>query len=197
MTPQEIKNQRSLNFRQTNAFAMQYGAVMGVYVIVAQACFVLGLTTPALMNVQTLLTILFPLVVVGCALHFRKQVSAGIPFAFGRGFSFALLVVLYAGVWASLAVLVYLQWFDHGYLFDTYEHLVEQPDMVKAMQESGLTSQVQAATGGLTPGQVVAKMREIPASTFAAALLYFFILSAPLIAILAGAFSMRRHSRGH
>lgn len=43
MTPEEIKRHRRLNFRQTNAFAMQYGAIMGLYVFAAEACFVLGL----------------------------------------------------------------------------------------------------------------------------------------------------------
>ena len=56
MTPEEIKRHRRLNFRQTNAFAMQYGAIMGLYVFAAEACFVLGLKIGGLMTLQTLLT---------------------------------------------------------------------------------------------------------------------------------------------
>ena len=77
MTPEEIKNQRRLNFRQTNAYAMQYGALMGGYAVAAEVCFVLGLKMAPLMNVQSLLTLAYPLVVLLVAFRFRKQVSEG------------------------------------------------------------------------------------------------------------------------
>ena len=106
MTPEEIKNQRRLNFRQTNAYAMQYGALMGGYAVAAEVCFVLGLKMSPLMNVQSLLTLAYPLVVLLVAFRFRKQVSEGLPYSFGRGFFFTLLVVLYSGVWAALVALL-------------------------------------------------------------------------------------------
>ena len=195
MTPEEIKNHRRLNFRQTNAYAMQYGALMGVYVVVAEACFVLGLKVNVLMSVQSLLTLAYPFVLLMLAFRFRKQVSEGLPYSFGRGFFFTLLVVLYSGVWAALVALLYLQIFDHGYLFQTYLELITRPDMVKAMQESGLTAQVQASTGGLTPAQVVEHLQQTPASVFAAIILYAFILSAPIFSLISGLLTMRGNRR--
>ena len=82
MTPEEIKNQRRLNFRQTNAYAMQYGALMGGYAVAAEVCFVLGLKMAPLMNIQSLLTLAYPLVVLLVAFRFRKQVSEGLPLLF-------------------------------------------------------------------------------------------------------------------
>ena len=135
MTPEEIKRHRRLNFRQTNAFAMQYGAIMGLYVFAAEACFVLGLKIGGLMTLQTLLTLAYPAVIIWLAFRFRNQVSEGLPYSFGRGFFFTLLVVLYSGIWASLAALIYLQFFDGGYLFQTYLEVISRPDTVKAMQD--------------------------------------------------------------
>ena len=119
---------------------MQYGALMGGYAVAAEVCFVLGLKMAPLMNVQSLLTLAYPLVVLLVAFRFRKQVSEGFPYSFGRGFFFTLLVVLYSGVWAALVALLYLQLFDHGYLFQTYLELLNRPEMVKTMQQSGLTA---------------------------------------------------------
>ena len=170
---------------------MQYGALMGGYAVAAEVCFVLGLKMAPLMNVQSLLTLAYPLVVLLVAFRFRKQVSEGLPYSFGRGFFFTLLVVLYSGVWAALVALLYLQLFDHGYLFHTYLELLNRPDMVKTMQQSGLTAQIQASTGGLTPTQVVERLQQTPASVFAATILYAFMLTAPIFSLISGLFTMR------
>jgi len=197
MTPEEIKRHRRLNFRQTNAFAMQYGAIMGLYVFAAEACFVLGLKIGGLMTLQTLLTLAYPAVIIWLAFRFRKQVSEGLPYSFGRGFFFTLLVVLYSGIWASLAALIYLQFFDGGYMFQTYLEVISRPDTVKAMQASGLTAQIQASSGGLTPAQIVEQLQHTPASVFAATILYFFILTAPVFSLVAGLFTMRGARRSY
>lgn len=195
MTPQDLRNQRRMNFKQTNAYAMQYGLIMGAYVLATQACFVLGLSISALMSLQTLLTFLYPVAVLALTFRFRKIVCSGLDFPFGRGFSFSLLVILYSGVWAALSTFIYLQLFDHGYLFETYLTLIKRPDMVHSMQQSGLTAQVQSSTGGLTPIQLVEQLSHISPSVFAAVTLYFFLISAPVLSAIIGLFTMRRATR--
>ena len=101
MTPEEIKRHRRLNFRQTNAFAMQYGAIMGLYVFAAEACFVLGLKIGGLMTLQTLLTLAYPAVIIWLAFRFRNQVSEGLPYSFGRGF---LLYVARCALFRNMGV---------------------------------------------------------------------------------------------
>ncbi|MDO5075124.1 MAG: DUF4199 domain-containing protein [Bacteroidales bacterium] len=195
MTPEEIRNLRQINFRQTNAYAMQNGILLGVVAITSLGSFVIGLSFPLFSTFSLLLTLLFPLLALGLTLRFRREVAAQLPFSFSRGFSHTLLSVLYAGIWAGIATFVYMAFFDHGYIFEQYLTHLSRPDMQQMMQETGLNEQIRVSTGGLSPQQVIEQLRDISAGTYAAMIIYLYILSAPLLAVLGGFIALRRSSR--
>lgn len=195
MTPEEIRQNRQINFKQTNAFAMNHGLLLGIISIAALASFVGSFSLALLSYLNLILFLSVPLVAIALTFRFRESVARDFPFSFSRGFSHTLLVMLYAAVWAGMATFVYLYFFDHGYLFDAYEAHLGRPEVVSAMQKSGLEMQMKEATGGKTPMQLVDELRGIPAGSYAAMVVYFYLLTAPIVALLGGFFAMRRATR--
>ncbi len=191
MTPEEIRKMRQINFRQTNAFAMQNGLILGVYANLVQSAFVLGLSRPGFSHLHLLLLFGFPLMVCVLTRRFRQTVAQNFPFSFSRGFSHALLTTIYAGIWAGAGVFVYLFFFDKGYVFDAYQANLTRPEVIEAMQQSGLDDQVKAATGGKTPLQLVDELRSVSAATYAAMVIYFYLLSSPLLGVWGGLCNIR------
>lgn len=195
MTPETPQALRQNNFRQTNAYAMQNGLILGVVAITSLGCFVLGLSMPMFSTLSLLLSLFFPIVACLLTLRFRKEVAAQLPFSFSRGFSHTLLSVLYAGIWAGIATFVYMAFFDQGYIFDQYLLNLQQPEMQQMMRETGLTEQIKTNTGGLTLSQVIEQLRDISAGTYAAMIIYLYLLSAPILALIGGFIGLRRSSR--
>lgn len=195
MTPEEIRKMRQINFRQTNAYAMQYGIILGIWATASLSCFVLGLSYPPLSTLSLMLTLAFPVVAILLTLRFRREVSEALPFSFSRGFTHTLLAVLYAGIWAGIATFVYMAFFDHGYLFDQYLTNLNQPEMQQLLAQSGMSEQIKQSTGGLSLQQVIEQLREVSAATYAAMIIYLYTLSAPILAVLGGLIARRNTRR--
>ena len=62
------------------------------------------------------------------------------------------------------------------------------------MRQSGLDEWIKTSTGGLTFTQVIDELRKVSAATYAAMVIYSYILTAPLVAIFGGLFNIRRAS---
>lgn len=195
MTPEEIRQMRQINFKQTNAFAMQNGMIQGVYSILTLSVFVAGLSTPLLSYVHLILLLNFPILACFLTARFRREVSPHFTFSFSRGFSHTLLTVLYAGLWAGVGTFVYIAFFDNGHIFDLYQAQVSRPEMVQVLETSGMNRQIADATGGKTIVQLIDELRTISSGTYAALIVYFHLLSSPLIAILGGVVNIRRPRR--
>lgn len=192
MEKDEIIRQRQANFRQTNAYAMQNGIILGVWSSLSLACFIGGLTTP-IFNTLWMLTFLgIPVVTWILTLRFRSIVGLDVSFPFSRGFMHAFLTLLYCAVWAGVVTFVYMQFFDNGYLFDCYVERLTDPELTKAMDAAGMTQQIKEATGGLSAVDVVNEMRHVGAGNYAALIIYTYMLTSPIIAVVVGLLSMRR-----
>lgn len=197
MTPEEIKEARQINFKQTNAFAMQNGLILGIFSIIAQACFVMGLKTPFFSTIWLVMLINIPIFAFFLTAKFRREVAPNFPFSFSRGFTHTLLIVLYAGIWAGIATYIYLAFFDKGYIFDAYQASLSAPETAKAIADSGLEAQIKEMTGGLTLTQLIDEMRKVEPGHYAASIIYCYLLSSPIFAIIGGLFNIRRAKRNY
>ena len=134
-----------VTFRQTNAFAMQYGAVMGVWGLVANACFVGSFSVPGLSMLFLLLTVSSPVLAVFLTRRFRGHVAPQGPFMFHQAFLHTLLMGVYAAIWVALGVYVYLAYFDHGFIFDAYLNSLTDPALQAEMERLGIGRVVRTA----------------------------------------------------
>lgn len=194
MENEEIIRLRQANFRQTNAYAMQHGIMLGLWAVGCQACYVAGLSHPLFSNLWMLMLIGIPALTCIFTLRLRRIAGNDRPFPFSRGFVHAFLTLLYTAVWAAVATFVYMQFFDNGYVFDCYTATLSRPEMVELMNQSGMSETIKASTNGHTMIDVVNELRNFGAANFAALIIYFYILSSPFISILAGLVSMRRNN---
>lgn len=192
MEKDELIRQRQANFRQTNAYAMQNGVILGIWAVVCQACFVAGLSRPAFSTLWMLLLIGIPVVTCLLTFRFRKTVGLDINFSFSRGFMHSFLSLMYAAVWAGVATFVYLQFFDNGYIFDCYAKNFSDPAAVKMMTETGMMEQIKEATGGRTLTDIINEMRSIGAGNYAAMIIYGYMLTSPIISVLVGLLCIHR-----
>lgn len=193
----DMKNEKNIrdrqaNFRQTNAYAMQHGMALGIWAIVCQACYVLGLTSPLFSNLWMMMLLGIPIVTCLLTLRLRKIVGNDVTFPFSRGFVHAILTVMYASVWAAVATFVYMQFFDKGHIFDYFTEALSRPEMQKMLKESGLESNIKNSTDGMTVVELIDALRSFGAANYAAMIVYFYMLSSPFIAVLSGLVSMRR-----
>lgn len=184
--------ERQANFRQTNAFAMQHGMILGLWAVVCQAFYVLGLSSPLFSNLWLLTLLAIPAITILLTLRLRKIVGNDVSFPFSRGFVHAILTVMYASVWAAVATFVYMHFFDNGYVFDYFIEAFSRPEMQKAMKESGLEENIRNSTGGMTVIDFINGLRTFGAANFAAMIIYLYMLFSPFIALLSGLLCMRR-----
>ena len=71
MSPEEIKRMRQINFKQTNAFAMQNGLILGAVGIATLAAFIAGQSLPLFGSLHLLLLLCTPLLAVWLTARFR------------------------------------------------------------------------------------------------------------------------------
>lgn len=146
------------SFKQTNAFAMQYGILLGIWGFLALTFSVISMSEAWLGWISNILMLGSP--VAGClmTLRFRREVceSPAEAFTFGRGFTFSFLLGIYACIWIALGVFIYFQWFDHGHLCDLYEQMFATGEARIQMARSGISeTQVRESLDmmrALTPG---------------------------------------------
>jgi len=176
-------NQNTNKFKQTNAFAMQYGVVLGIIGILSLCAMGLSFHISIFSFFSTLLTVGSPIVAALLTLRFRKAVMVETEgFSFGRGFLFTFMMGAYASIWVALFVFVYLAYIDNGAFFDAYEAMLTQPELVAEMRRSGVMEQLAAAGTNLT--DIVATMRGISPAQYAGMVIYLSILAAPVISAI-------------
>ncbi len=172
-------NQNSNKFKQTNAFARQYGLLLGLWGIVSLAVMVAALKWDALSFLNMVMYIGSPILAGFFTVRFRRSVSTPEEgFSFGRGFLFTFITGLYASIWIAVFVFVYLAYIDHGFVFALYEDAFKKPEVMAQLRQSGMLEQLDGLGGiaGLVDG-----MRRIPPANYAGIIIYMTVLSAPFI----------------
>ena len=177
-----MENQKS-SFKQTNAYAMQYGALLGLCGMASLACMVLSFKYPVMSWLSNIFTLGSPFLAGYLTIIFRRNVMIPeLGFSFGRGFGYTFLMGIYATLWVALAVFVYLAYIDNGFLFDSYEKMMLQPEVVSALRESGTWDMIQKDFGSVT--KLVNTFRAISPAQYAGSIIYLSILVAPFISAI-------------
>ncbi len=173
---------------QTNAYAMQYGAVLGFWGIVSLCVMGMSLTTPALSSLSTLLFWGAPVCAGWLTVRFRRQVAtAEEGFTFGRAFLFNFVQSIYAALLIALFVFVYLKWWDGGYIWNAYIKVFTIPENRQLLEQSGLLDQA-----GGTVDRFVEALQRIPSAQYAGMVLYMTLLSSPLFSAVIALITRRR-----
>lgn len=190
---------RGFTFRQANAYAMQYGLFLGLWGIVSLAVVVISLSMPgmpALSFVSTAMMVGSLIVAARLTSRYRKLSTVpGEGFSFGRGFMFTFMTGLYASLCIALVVYVYLAYFDHGYVFNAYERMLQQPEFQSEFERSGMSAQLDAMTAGRGATALVDAMRAMPPSAYAVSIIYLTIISAPFISVVIALINRRKAQR--
>lgn len=159
------------SFKQTNAFAMQYGIMLGLWGFLTLVLSVLSNTHPWLGWISNLFFLGSP--VAGCllTLRFRREVSESPldAFSFGHGFTFSFLLGMYACIWIALGVFIYFQWFDHGYICDLCEQTLATGE-----------ARMQMARNGINEAQIresIDRMRSLTPGAYAGAIVYLSLIA--------------------
>lgn len=116
-------------FRQLNAFAMQGGLILGVWMIATFALETGSARSEGLSVLFLLGAVSVPVVGWQLVRRFRDGVCGGF-ISFARAYVFSLLVYFYAAVLLAAAVYVYFRFIDHGALVQSYIDYLGRPDVV-------------------------------------------------------------------
>ncbi len=182
--------QETNKFKQANAFAMQYGFILGCTGILSLFLTGLSLSVPSISFLGTLVTLASPLLAAMMTRRFRNAVmTTDVGFTFGRGFLFTFVMGVYAILLVGLFTFIYLAFIDGGYIFNAYERLLSQPEVVAEMRRSGMLSSL--TQGGMDMTDIVDTMRSIPPAQYASSIICTSILMNPFISAVI-ALVMRR-----
>ncbi len=133
MTPQE--------YVQLKAFARQDGALLSLLWIGALVCYIQGLTNPLLGMVAVLLIVVSPFFAANRLRHFRDEAREGI-ISFGRGYAYTVLTFFYAGLLLAVAMFVYFNFIDNGYLLGKFTEMLNMEENRKVLKMYGMTDEI-------------------------------------------------------
>ncbi len=117
---------------QTNAYAMQYGLMLGIYQCLVLACYLAALQWPATGTLLFLLAIATPALSTILTLRFRQDVGGVL--SFRRAFTFTFFQYLYATMVVAIVVFIYFAAFDHGLVASYYREILQRPEIMQQMQ---------------------------------------------------------------
>ena len=133
MTPIENK--------QLKAFARQDGALLSLLWIGSFACYIQGLTSPALALAAVVLMIISPFYAANRLRHFRDYAREGI-ISFKRGYAYTVMSFFYAGLLLAAAIYVYFEFMDDGYVLRVYSTVINSEEGRKLLEVYGLKNEM-------------------------------------------------------
>ncbi len=168
------------DFRRLNAYAMQNGITLGLFGVAALVVFKWSFTDPFLSTLFLVMLLGGPVLTTVLTLQYRKAVlGPSGPFSFFHAFLQANLIGLYASLWVALAIFVYLQYFDHGTIFEAYAKTLEGMYANREMNIETRTL-IDELTGGEGPQGLAAKLQAVGAASYAAVAIYMALFFSPL-----------------
>lgn len=180
----------SASFRQTNAFAMQYGLVLGLWGFASLALMVQSLHHGALALPALLMFYGSPVFAGYLTVRFRRAVCpVGAAFTFSRAFVFTFIAGIYAAVWIAAGLLAFFTWGDSELVFSAYEDYLSQPELAAQIDGNPLLKDL--GSGGGVSGLVDA-LRAVPAVNYAGLVIYLTFFTAPVFASLIALATRRR-----
>ena len=146
MTPEEYK--------QLKAFARQDGALLSLLWIGAMACYIQGLSSPILGMLAMLLIVASPFYAANRLRKFRDGAREGI-ISFMRAYGYTILTYFYGGLLLAVAVFVYFDFMDNGYLLGKLTEMLNTEEGRQMMKVYGMADEINQSM------EELAKMRPI------------------------------------
>lgn len=178
-------------FSQINAFAMQNGVILGVWVLLLQLAMVASFTYEVLSLVSAFMMLFSPILLFLLTKSYRNSVAPKGVFTITQGFLNTFLTSVYASVWVALIVYVYLSYFDNGYIFDAYIEYFNRPEVKDALSRNEMQQQLNASLQGMTLEEVIEGLRFIPPVTYAMMIFYLNLIVSPITSLFIGLFLRR------
>ncbi len=176
-------NQNTNHFKQTNAYAMQYGLFLGLWGIATLVTGALAMKLPSLSFLNTVLFIGSPILAGYFTTCFRRAVmQPEFGFTFGRGFVYTFMMGMYACLWIALFVFVYMQWFDNGTVINLYTQQLNQPEVREAL----------AQNPDIKVEDIIKAIGAIKPITIAISFIYITLFTAPFISTIIALICRRR-----
>ena len=178
-------------FAQINAFAMQNGVALGIWVLLAQYAMVGSFTYSVFSMVNLMMLLFTPIMLFLQTKQFRTTVAPTGVFTITQGFLHTLLTTVYASTWVAIGVYVYLSYFDGGYVFDAYVSYFNRPEVKELLLQKEVQQELAVALQGLTFEEVINGLRSMPPATYAMMVFYGNLMVSPLLSLII-AISLRR-----
>ncbi len=171
---------------------MQNGIALGLFGILSLYVFKLSFAIPFCSTLFGVMLLGSPILATFLTLKFRNQLlEDASSFSFLSGFFHAFFMGVYASIWVAVATFVYLQYFDHGAIFDAYERSLDTPEMKIYLQQTGLGEQIKQMTGAEGAHGVAQLMENIGSASYAAMSIYFALFMGPIISAIIGLIARR------
>ena len=130
-------------FKQTNAYAMQLGALFGLLWSVGFACLIGGFTHPSFHDMFIFLVLSTPAIGILLIRHFEQQVRIDGQVNYGRAYLFSFLMYLYATILLAGICYAYLRIFDNGNFAEANIAYLHRPEVVKMLHQEPWRSQTE------------------------------------------------------
>ena len=105
------------------------------------ACYIKGLSSPTLAFAALLLMTLSPFFAASRLRHFRDYAREGF-ITFKRGHAYTVMSFFYAGLLMAMAIYVYFEFMDHGYLLGMYSSVMDSEEGKRVLEMSGMKEQM-------------------------------------------------------
>lgn len=130
-----------LEYKQLKAFARQDGALLSLLWIGSFACYIQGLSSPALAMAAVLLVIISPFYAATRLRHFRDYAREGI-ITFKRGYAYTVMSFFYAALLLAAAIYVYFEFMDDGYVLRVYSTVMNSEEGKKILELYGMKKEM-------------------------------------------------------
>ena len=127
-------------------YAMNFGAVMGVYYIVKFCLFPMSLSSTFAGMLFIVLTLMVPLLMYRLTIIYRDRYMHGKGMTFAHALAFAMLTMSFGSLLVSVAHYVYFAFIDGGAMVNALEQSIEQMSELLATEEIAQESIAQGAT---------------------------------------------------
>lgn len=149
---------KQTDYKQINAFAGQYGLIVGLMWVLSFACFIFGLNKPLIGNLALLFGLLSIFVCEKLVRNFRYTVQE---LRFPAVWRMSLMIYFYASLIMAMAQFIYFRFIDNGLLQEAYSEVLQRPEAITMLQQmmpdediSTVTEQALAMLGSITPAQM-------------------------------------------
>lgn len=177
-------------FKQTNAFAMQFGLILSLIWIGGFLSFIFSFKNPSLQTAYLLCTLAIPIMGWQFTRTFRKRICNNV-ISFGRAYLFSFLLYFYAGILLTAAFYIYFEFFDNGFFIDSYRHYLYQPEVKELLETPEMKQLIASMLNGASLTEMLDLFQDIPLSYIAANVLNFSVIVGVFLSLPTALFNTR------